>query len=771
MISTSGIKNAWVTMDHQSILWCNQLAVKISHTLLSMINPETGQSFQGTQKRLDVFTKMFQSGIPQNFNWNKDSQLSTITSVKDSSSCPSYIQWGDDVLEKDLYIQSSTVTILAMDGRRRWLDIKKLGTNGSAHFAFVTNLIPCFGVRLHLWPEKGKFDGIATKKIVEVTSKMVHIPSGPAPRQIEPGSQTEQAPPSSLLWLTPADMHGFHFLTISVAPRPNVSGRPPPAASMAVGQFFYPEEETRKFSPWIHMLPSYAHKGLFLKEDHPLALNFSYSISLGILPVILSVQTVGCGIKNSALPVEQAGDTEQSSLCKLRCFPPFALAWDSTSGLHIIPNLVSETLVVDSSPAFWDLSQGFEKTAVLLLVDPHCSYKVTSPISLSAASGRLILSYSSQIGGFLVAVIFFAVMQQARFWELDLAVPSMLTAVELNLRAPLPFLFLTISPFFVALVVSFLNTSQYVPVGSFFAVSMICYLIANGSAIVLILSSELLLYLVASLHIFIKIRWQSWEGNVCILYLQKIFCFSSILYPFKVTRFLNGKQNLVVSLIAILFVCLVHPAIGLLILIIFHAYCCHSVLCSFLAASFRSHAQKNDCKDSRNDTFNQLLPVDEGSSYNSSSPGRSFSDAQIEIFNYRHGMLMLHFVAALMFGPSLIAWLQRIGMSQSFPRLSDSLFCVGIIIHGTSGWKPDISFVKFHLPFIHGGGREFGLSLVYLLSGYYSYICTLASVPYRSFYAMAAIGAISFTSRIIEQRNGDRSESFFNNHRKHSHKH
>lgn len=38
--------------------------------------------------------------------------------------------------------------------------------------------------------------------------------------QIEPGSQTEQAPPSAVLWLSPEDMHGFRFLTVSVAPRP-----------------------------------------------------------------------------------------------------------------------------------------------------------------------------------------------------------------------------------------------------------------------------------------------------------------------------------------------------------------------------------------------------------------------------------------------------------------------------------------------------------------------------------------------------------------------
>ncbi|KAI7991069.1 hypothetical protein LOK49_LG12G00356, partial [Camellia lanceoleosa] len=39
---------------------------------------------------------------------------------------PKNVRWTDDGLERDLYIQTSTVTVLAMDGRRRWLDIKKL---------------------------------------------------------------------------------------------------------------------------------------------------------------------------------------------------------------------------------------------------------------------------------------------------------------------------------------------------------------------------------------------------------------------------------------------------------------------------------------------------------------------------------------------------------------------------------------------------------------------------------------------------------------------
>lgn len=49
-----------------------------------------------------------------------DSQVHT------QSSCPSSVHWSIDGLERDLYIQTTTVTVLAMDGRRRWLDIQKL---------------------------------------------------------------------------------------------------------------------------------------------------------------------------------------------------------------------------------------------------------------------------------------------------------------------------------------------------------------------------------------------------------------------------------------------------------------------------------------------------------------------------------------------------------------------------------------------------------------------------------------------------------------------
>ncbi|GMQ01446.1 hypothetical protein CsSME_00048093 [Camellia sinensis var. sinensis] len=235
------------------------------------------------------------------------------------SACPSNIRWTDDGLERDLYIQTSTITVLAMDGRRRWLDIEKLvslvrcstvfksffnripcsfhgssfrakfetkGSNGKGHSVLVTNLVPCSGIRLHLWPEKGKSasDLPVRKRVLEVTQKMVHIPSGPAPRQvqnfvlmisnplygtpmeviinIEPRSQTEQAPSSAVFFLAPGDMHGFRFLTISVAPSPTVSGRPPPAASMAVGQFVSPKDGELELSPQLLLLSTYSSKSL-----------------------------------------------------------------------------------------------------------------------------------------------------------------------------------------------------------------------------------------------------------------------------------------------------------------------------------------------------------------------------------------------------------------------------------------------------------------------------------------------------------------------------
>ena len=102
MISSTAMKNVWLSMEHQAILWCNQLVVQVgrmpflnsnliflymvlnvcvliqvSHTILSLIDSRTGQPFPDTQKRLTIFTRMLRSGIPQSFNWMMQSHLAS----------------------------------------------------------------------------------------------------------------------------------------------------------------------------------------------------------------------------------------------------------------------------------------------------------------------------------------------------------------------------------------------------------------------------------------------------------------------------------------------------------------------------------------------------------------------------------------------------------------------------------------------------------------------------------------------------------------------
>lgn len=89
---------------------------------------------------------------------------------KNFTACPSKIHWSVEGLEHDLYIKTPTVTILAMDGRRRWLDIKELVTHYFAYFNYcslcsyviernrIDVIIGPSCTRLHLgfnWPSAG----------------------------------------------------------------------------------------------------------------------------------------------------------------------------------------------------------------------------------------------------------------------------------------------------------------------------------------------------------------------------------------------------------------------------------------------------------------------------------------------------------------------------------------------------------------------------------------------------------------------------------------
>jgi len=54
-------------------------------------------------------------------------------------------------------------------------------------FILATNLAPCVGVRVHLWPDIAKSGGLLDfEEAVEVTMKMAEIPTGPTPLQVYP---------------------------------------------------------------------------------------------------------------------------------------------------------------------------------------------------------------------------------------------------------------------------------------------------------------------------------------------------------------------------------------------------------------------------------------------------------------------------------------------------------------------------------------------------------------------------------------------------------
>ncbi|KAL7199727.1 hypothetical protein ACSBR2_021935 [Camellia fascicularis] len=111
---------------------------------------------------------------------------------------------------------------------------------------------------------------------------------------------------------------------------------------MAVGQFFSPKDGELELSPQLFLLSTYSPKDIILREDHPLAFNMSFAISLGLFPVKLSLETTGCGIKKSLLPLKR---------------------------LEI-----------------WRMA-----------VDPHCSYKASVAVPVTAAAKSFLLLYGSEV--------------------------------------------------------------------------------------------------------------------------------------------------------------------------------------------------------------------------------------------------------------------------------------------------------------------------------------------------------------------------------------
>lgn len=233
-------------------------------------------------------------------------------------------------------------------------------------------------------------------------------------------------------------------------------------------------------------------------------------------------------------------------------------------------------------------------------------------------------------------------------------------------------------------------------------------------------------------------------------------------------------------MVASTLVCLVHPALGLFILVLRHAFCCHSALCSSFTASFRSRTQRMDFSEYEKDVSDRptQFSVDSdhksrdsflGDNYSSSPESAgSFVDTQLDFFHHQHGLLTLHLLAALMFVPSLAAWWQRVGTGQSFPWLLDSVLCICVILHGTCNPKPDSTFFSFPSSSILGG--ELRMYYIYQFAGCYSFLSGLALAPYRVFYAMAMVGLFSLVLNVLQKRSREKGEAHVKR-RKHSHRH
>ncbi|CAG8516098.1 13117_t:CDS:10 [Cetraspora pellucida] len=62
-VFTTSIPNVWTSMDHQCILWCNQLVKAVAKSLLGVVNIRRAGQTESSQKRMTLFRKIFLTGL------------------------------------------------------------------------------------------------------------------------------------------------------------------------------------------------------------------------------------------------------------------------------------------------------------------------------------------------------------------------------------------------------------------------------------------------------------------------------------------------------------------------------------------------------------------------------------------------------------------------------------------------------------------------------------------------------------------------------------
>ncbi|CAF2005308.1 unnamed protein product [Brassica oleracea] len=197
-------------------------------------------------------------------------------------------------------------------------------------------------------------------------------------------------------------------------------------------------------------------------------------------------------------------------------------------------------------------------------------------------------------------------------------------------------------------------------------------------------------------------------------------------------RILKLNTTIVMTLVAVTLVTFVHTALGLFVLLASHALCCHNSMCCIMMASKRKESvdQKNEAESRQ-----ESLSVDMSE--------KSFVETQADIFSHRHGLLILHLLAALMF---------RIGTGQSFPWFADSALCVDVIFHGVLNSRSESSILRTFPSLLR---HQLGPHHMYFLAGYCCFFSGLYLTPYKVFYAIAALGYISLALKISQGNKND----------------
>lgn len=112
-------------------------------------------------------------------------------------------------------------------------------------------------------------------------------------------------------------------------------------------------------------------------------------------------------------------------------------------------------------------------------------------------------------------------------------------------------------------------------------------------------------------------------------------------------------------------------------------------------------------------------------------------------------------------------------MDRTLPSLLDSILCFGIVLHGLylSVSDANIAFIPLS-PLLGPKAAEAGFSFIYGLAGLYCYCAGLALAPYKAYYALALIGAVTAGLKFKDkQARGLKTDVFGKRRHSHTHKH